>query len=89
MLKCEISDNNVAILTAGSLKDVTGELAYLISVVWGRLYLRDQGAAQAFRRSLLLLMTDPSSPIFDPAEIERPKNGIDLSIIREVRDDEY
>ena len=81
MIRYECSGDTVCLYASGRLEEITAEVVQLIQLEYGRLYRKDIDAARLFREMVVFLVTDAGSPVFDPEQIQRPENGIDIAIL--------
>ncbi len=65
MLKVDCNGKKMVVAVSGDLKEITANIAHVISDLYSNIYIHDPGAAEAFRAAIVGLTTDPKSPVWD------------------------
>lgn len=65
MLKVSIKDNEQLVHSESTLEGLLVEVSYVISVLYGRVKSARPEMAETFRRTLILSLIDPKSPVWD------------------------
>ena len=65
MLKVDCNGKKMVVAASGDLKEITANIAHVISDLYSHIYIHDPGAAEAFRVAMVGIITDPRSPVWD------------------------
>lgn len=65
MLKVNCDGKKMVVAASGDLKEITANIAHVISDLYAHLHSHDADTAEAFRAVMISLTTDPTSPLWN------------------------
>lgn len=78
MLKVESGNGKMVIMASGNLREITTDIASVISDLYGQLQKNDPGSAFTFRAAMIEVICNPHSPVW--ADTSQEKVGIGITI---------
>lgn len=82
MLKCEIQDGDSYIATSGSLFEIMDDVTYVLRRCYLAARAVNEEAAEAFRKTVQMLVADNDSPVWEEDEQQEASDGIKGICIR-------
>lgn len=82
MLKCEIQDGESYIETSGSLFEIMADVTYVLRRCYLAARAVNEEAAEAFRKTVQMLVADNDSPVWEEDEQQEASDGIKGICIR-------
>lgn len=64
MLSIEVQNGNAKIKASGSLKELTADIALIVSDIYSQLLQSNEDCAHVFRSAMIHVMADPDSPVW-------------------------
>lgn len=82
MLKVEANKGKMMIMASGDLREITADIAKVISDLYGQLLKSDSGSAYTFRGAMIHVIADPNSPVW--TDMAGEGIGVGLTIPKDL-----
>lgn len=77
MIEARVSRSKIELQCSGQINRICAEAGTIIQSIYRQLHTNDPHAAKAFRQAMVLMTTDPDSPMWTGAVPEDP-NGVSI-----------